>query len=327
MMKLRSYLGRKRRSYNNERVLDRYKKKFRTYNADTEYALKNGSSAERSILIQTHVIEKGLQHKVLKPLFGYNRISTIAKSLKEYLSKGGENSFVIGTAVSALETYNDTNRSFENVTNEDLIPIPEVEKSGSAVAIGAKEITREEFFKGSEIDFSQFCRSRHSLRMYDCKSNTISCEKILHCIETAQICPNACNRQAVRVKIVLDPIKIKEISKIQGGADGFGEHSGAMLLITSDISLYTMKEHNLAMVDCGIFIMNLVYALHEKKLGSCVLNCCMSNGEEAKLRSIVPVSDSEIFAAMISVSDIPENETVKIAHSVRRPVKDIVQIV
>ncbi|MCR5226388.1 MAG: hypothetical protein K6E27_04180 [Eubacterium sp.] len=326
-MKLRAFLGRKRRKYKNERILKQYINKFKRFSADSNYSINNGRYAERSILIQTHVIEKGLQHKVLKPLFGYKRISTISNSLNDYLKHGGKNSYVVGTAISALHEYNEVNRKFENVNDSQLIPEPKVDLQNCDITVGTIEVTRDEFFKGSDLDFSEFCKSRHSLRMYDCTSNKISYDNLLQCIKIAQLCPNACNRQAVRVKVVLDSEKIKEITRIQGGADGFGEKSGAMLIITSDISMYTMSEHNLSMIDCGIFILNLVYALYERKLGSCVLNCSMTAEEEARLMRIVPVSDSEIYAAIISVVNIPENETVKVAKSEKRPIDDIVQLI
>ena len=324
-MKLRAFLGKKHRKLKNEKILKGYLKRFQATNAESEQAILSGRSAERSILIQSHVIEKGLSHKNLKPLFGRRRITTISNSLKDYVDKNGKDEYVIGIATSSLETYNEVNRKFKEVSEKDLIPLPEGKLSANKLPVGAKEVTREEFFKGSDGNFSELCRSRHSLRLYDCESKEISYEDLLHCIEIAQNCPNSCNRQAVRVKVVLDRDKIAEITKIQGGSDGFGEKSGALLAVTSDLSLYTLGEQNLPMIDCGIFIMNLIYALYEKKLGSCVLNCCLTEKEENKLKELISLPDGEAFAAIISVSNVPEKETVMICNSVKRPVSDIVQ--
>ena len=327
-MKLRSILGITRRKFYNKQILANYVKMFRTFSADSDFAVNNGRRAERSVLIQTHVLEKGLSHKSLKPFFGYKRISTIPSSLKEYLDKHGDDNYVIGMATSAINTYNDVNSAYKAASDCQLLSAPDTNRETvSPPPVGSEEISRDEFFEGADKKFADFCKSRHSLRMYDCKSEKISYERIKNAIEVARFCPNACNRQAVRVKVILDPQRIQEISKIKGGADGFGGNSGAMLIVTSDISLYTMGEHGLALIDCGIFIMNLVYALYEKELGSCVLNCCLTEEQEENLREIIPISKSELVSAMICVSDIPKNETVKISKSERRPLEDIVQLI
>ena len=119
----------------------------------------------------------------------------------------------------------------------------------------------------------------------------------------------------------------KAISDIQGGSTGFGENSGAILVITSDISLYKLYEEKLAMVDCGIFIMNLVYALYENELGSCVLNCSLAGiGKEKQFRKLIPIGKNEIISAMIDVFNIPKEDTFRVAFSNKRDVEDIITL-
>lgn len=326
-MKIRSLLGKIRRRLNNKRIICNYVREFSLYGADSPFAYRKGKDLERNILIQSHVVEKGLSHKKIKPLFGYKRVSIIYDSLREYSDKYHADDYVISAAISSLNTYNSINRVLNSDAESDVFEIPEMNNQIRDIPIGAEEVTREEFFEGAHKQFSDFCKCRHSLRMYDSYSKEIEFEELLKCIELAQICPNACNRQAVRVKVILDSKRISEIAQIQGGADGFGDHSGAILIITSDISLYTMAEHNLSMIDCGIFIMNLVYALYEKELGSCVLNGCLDKKKESNLRRIVPIPENEMVAAIIAVSNIPIEETVKVAKSKKRKAVDITQLI
>ena len=246
--------------------------------------------------------------------------------MKEYIAKGGSDPYIIKTAISTLSEYKRVNIDL-GVAEEKLFEIPFLDAYiGECLNVGVDLKSKEELFYDCGSTFTKICENRHSVRLYDTKSEKISEQEILEGISIAQNCPSACNRQAVRVKVITKPNMIKEICEIQGGARGFGENSGALLIITSDISLYEPAERRIPMLDCGIFIMNLIYSLYEKRIGTCVLNGSFNLEREKRMREVVPIPANEMYAAIISLSKIPDGESIKVARSIKRDVRDIVDI-
>jgi len=284
----------------------------------------SGDRAARDILVYCHVVEKGLSHKNLRPLFGIDRVRKISSALKEYVAKGGRDLFIINIAISTLNEYNTVNIQL-GVAKEKLVDIPDVGNIRTEqVNVGVDIKSREEYFSFCGGSFSQICEHRHSIRLYDSKSDVISEQEILDCIKIAQKCPSACNRQAVRIKIIINNDLKNKVCEIQGGSAGFGENSGAILIVTADISLYEPSERRMPMLDCGLFIMNLLYAFYEKRIGTCILNGSFSLEREIEMRKVAPIPENEMYAAVIALSKIPEGEEIKVAHSVKRKVNDIV---
>lgn len=315
----------KKRELGIKRVLLRDINLYKGFYSTSEWANACGNKSARDILVFCHVVEKGLSHKRIKPLFGYERVCLIADSLNNYIKKGGNDEYIIGIAVSTLKHYNDINESL-GVAKDKLISIPEVNISND-LCIGVKELSAEEYFSYSSSPFSSLSKARRSIRLYDCSSEPIDVNEIMSALDVAQQCPSACNRQAVRVKVVMNKDKIATISEIQGGSKGFGENAGAMIIVTSDISLYEPEERRIPMLDCGLFIMNLLYALYEKRIGSCVLNGSFSVDREIKMRKVVPIPQNEMYAAVIALSKIPQDEVIIVANSIKRNLKDIVAVI
>ncbi len=299
---------------------------YRDVYAGSRKSKNSGDTYARDILVFSHVVEKGLSHKSLKPLFGYDRVLKISDSLSNYCKNGGNDSYIIGTAIATLKTYNKVNSEL-GVPHDKLITIPEVNNCDDSYNIGIKSFNPEKEYNFEEGIFAEFIDKRHSVRLYDCKSSIIKNEDIVNCIKLAQKCPSACNRQAVRVKIIKDHELIEKITDIQGGAKGFGENSDALIFITSEISLYEPAERRMPMFDCGLFTMNLVYALLEKKISTCILNGSFSIEREKKIREIVPIPESEMYAAIIALSKVPSGEIVNVAQSCKRDVNQIIDFI
>lgn len=300
-------------------------KHWAKYLSGSSYSLKNGSEAARDILVYCHMVEKGLSHKNLKPLFGLDRVKMISEKLTLYQNVGGADPFIIGMAVNTLEKYCDINRSL-GVTENQLPLIPIANKTADQMDVGIIDVDEKTYYADSQKAFSFISKSRHSVRLYDCKSLSVSRQEVMNCINIALNCPSACNRQGVRLKIILDEYLIRKICDIQGGSRGFGENSGALIIVTSDLTLYEPFERRIPMLDCGIFIMNLTYALYEQKLGSCVLNGSFTIEREKRMKALIPIPENEEFAAVIAVSKIPEGESIRFAKSNKRNVKSIVSI-
>ena len=301
-------------------------KKYKSVYAGREQGKGKIATAARNIIVYSHVIEKGLSHNEIKPLFGYQKASTIAKSLDIYWSNGGRDKYLINLAVSTLKEYNRINKE-RGVNPDKLFIIPKEIECSEIIDIGASEWCVGNLFDITPGTIEKLVSRRHSIRPYDLNSLPISLDDIIECIKIAQNCPSACNRQAVRVKILLKPEDIRSVCAIQGGSEGFGSNSGAVLVITVDLSLYEPSERRIPMFDCGLFTMNLVYALLEKKIGTCILNGSFTSDREKKMQEIVPIPSNEMYAVLISLSKFPAEEKIKIAKSPKRSVDEIISVV
>ena len=314
-----------RHSYLCEKIMRKDIKHYKKCYVKSRAKDVDGSREARDILVFCHVVEKGLSHREIKPLFAYERMCLISSSLESYLKKGGTDSYIINMAVATINKYNAVNLEL-GVDKARLISLPTVSVN-DVLNIGTETVTASEFFKASKSSFTEMSQMRHSVRLYDCESDIIEKEELLKCIKNAQNCPSACNRQAVRVKIVLDKDKIRKLSEAQGGANGFGENAGAILVITVDLTLYQPEERRLPMLDSGLFVMNLVYALYENELGTCILNASFTEEREREVQELIHIPQNEMFASLIAVSKIPQAQSIKVAHSCKRDVNDIVTLI
>ncbi len=330
-MKFVRFIKRIKRNYETMRLLLYDAIRFLKCNSTSLWAERKGKFAERNILVFCHVVEKGLSHKKLKPLFGLERVNMLSQALNDYVFRGGKNSFIICLAFSTIKHYNDINRKL-GVPDNKLVPLPEWDKNMfdtnefdiNGLDVGVDEVSKEDFFSCADDHFSKLCSARHSVRLYDCVSDPVPIDIVEQAISVAQRSPSACNRQAVRVRILTNRELIRRICDIQGGAKGFGNNIGMLLAISADISLYQPEERELPMLDCGLFIMNLLYALYEQRLGTCVLNSSLSRKYEKKINDLISMPRNELIASLIAVSNIPKSESIMIAHSAKRNVEDII---
>lgn len=281
---------------------------------------------ERDILVLSHTIEKGLSHKKIKTLFGYAMVQELYNNILSYSKLEDNDDFILTIGVSSIIKYNAVNKSLD-VPSEKLFDIPENLKKYGFKDVGAYEISKEDFFSKTNSDFLDFSNSRHSIRLYDEVSDDIEIETLNDCVKLAMNCPCACNRQAVKLKIVRDRNKIKEITDIQGGSRGFGQNAGAIIIATVDLNYYQHHERNIPLFDSGLFVMNLLYTLHYYKLGACVLNASFNETQMNRLQNIVKINDEELLASIVAVSNIPENSTVMLAKSEKKYIKDIVEYI
>jgi len=229
-------------------IVQRSKLKYdinRYYKYYTDSAIGSNEKIlyERDIMVLYHTVEKGLSHNQLKPLFGLENVKKISDYLQKYLRMENPDEYIVALATEILNEYNQVNREL-GVAEEKLIFVPEVENI-KRLDIGANTVSEAEYFQNASGSFSDVLLTRHSVRLYDTKSKKISTDVLKKCISDAMNCPSACNRQAVRVKIVTDESQIAKICEIQGGARGFGANSGALLVVTSDVRYYMISERRL----------------------------------------------------------------------------------
>jgi nitroreductase len=149
---------------------------------------------------------------------------------------------------------------------------------------------------------------------------------LIEVVKISQSAPSACNRQSSKVYIYTNKEKIKKILEIQGGNRGFGHLSDKLIIITSNLGVWgSLAERYQSYVDGGIFAMNLLYALHFKKIAGCILNCSITPEKDKMLRGVCEIDRSENFIAMVSCGYPPEQ--IKIASSKRFDTNSILKII
>ena len=148
---------------------------------------------------------------------------------------------------------------------------------------------------------------------------------LYHCIEQASSSPSDCNRQPSRVVIVRNRKTLDEILQLQNGNRGFGHLINTMLVITSDLSVFQGNERNEPFLNAGMFSMTLLYALHNSKIGACLLNWAATDSNDKELRKLLNVPDNEQIELLIGCGYIPDE--IDIALSPRFPVSDITRTI
>src|SRR5690606_27746532 len=146
------------------------------------------------------------------------------------------------------------------------------------------------------------------------------------CIRIAQKSPSACNRQPNGVVIVDGKEMINKVLELQSGNRGFGFLSNKLLVVTSDISVFSRSFEKFGPhFNSGMFCMSLIYALHHFKIGNCALNWSTSYSKDKKLRELLKIEDNQYITLIIACGYPPDN--FRFPSSPRRDLQSIYRIV
>ena len=275
----------------------------------------------RELRILTHTIEKGLSLPVIKDGFGKEKIKTILSLLDKFIEIGNfeydADAFYNGVAI--VDRY--MNEAPKHNCDISYINLDKYKKYGETDIkyFGVQYFDSKKFQKVKNINFEQLAHLRHSIRYFSDKA--LSEEIIDAAIELANTAPSACNRQDVRIIHVKDKNLCKRIMDIQGGCKG---HSiTELLLVASDLRLYRYtSEICTPYLDCGIFIMNLLYSFTYYGISTCPL-IWDDYGEKGKLiRDYIHIPNYLHIVALIQIGFYPE-ENGKYAISHRSKLKHI----
>ena len=118
---------------------------------------------------------------------------------------------------------------------------------------------------------------------------------------------------------------VKNLTTRDVGCRGFGDRASSILVVTSDLQAWGFGEQWFGpYIDGGIYLMNLLYALHFNKVGACPLNWYASLENDSKLRVLLQIPENEIVIAMIACGSLKKN--FKLAYSKRKNYKTIMKV-
>jgi nitroreductase len=290
------------------------------------FVTNNFSKLEALVTIEYHRIEKGFLFPNRKYRFG---IQSIIK-LNEFLSRGvitnnGTTSQII-VAYKILCKYYEIHQE-NNISIKDYFPnerylyyLSFIEKGYSKSFKETIDVDKNDFYKRAKLDFFHFANSRKSIRSFT--QQLVDDNRIRKAIELAATSPSVCNRQASKVYYINEKVKIMDILKIQGGFNGFSQDVSQLLILTTNRNaFYSVGERNQHYIDGGIFLMNLLYALHFYEIANCPANWAKTYKEEKQIRRFVQIPKSEKVICLIPIGIAPNN--FRICRSERKNIQEI----
>ena len=245
------------------------------------------------LIANYHVIEKCLAMPNFELGHAKERVQLVCADLLTYKQLGFDCDHIqYKCAVQSVQEYNMIHKQANYVLPSTLQELIDKVLADSFVEpFHQVEVNRDEFFASSNANFELFARSRHSCRAYSDKD--IPMEEIVACVDLARTTPTACNRQPNKTYVITQPELIKQIVKIQGGGRGFAESANKLLIVTSNVTVFSTNEVQEAMKAGGMYAMNLLYALHYRKVGVCPLIWGENIEKDNKLRKLVNIPDNE----------------------------------
>jgi len=274
------------------------------------------------IILTSHTIEKGLSHKTIKAGFGKETIVELSTMVNQYIHFKNRDEFALANAISVLNEYHNSN--FElGFDDSSYLSIPILTDTLSYGRAGSKAYSLTETNNVGIFSFEQYSSNRTSVRLFDFPGERISRDEFLECIHIAQNAPSACNRQSARIHVVMNKSKFSEIERLQLGCRGFAQNASAFIFITNDLSLYENGEFKLPIFEAGVFTLNLVYALQEKNIYSCILNASFPNDVDYEIYRIAEIPVNESINGLIVVYKISSGITINIPSSLRRKPEEI----
>ncbi|WP_417620225.1 nitroreductase family protein [Oceanihabitans sediminis] len=296
------------------------------YKHSTVFKEDTFSKKESKIILLYHALEKGYLHEKVKYRFGIKRVQDLIVLLKsDQIVKCNQRSQIASAYLSICKYYEI--HSDNNIDISDYYSFSDYELFKSLLECDKESVLNQKFtsfFEKSNSDFAEFSKSRMSTRNFSGKK--IPVETIKKVLDIARTAPSVCNRQPVRVYYTENKVKIDKIFDIQRGLIGYSDSIVQLLVVVSDRNyFFSVGERNQLYIDGGIFLMNLLYALHYYKIGACPAHWGLNYQQDLDIQKVLNLSDSEKVICLVPIG-IPK-EKFKTTLSLRRDVDEILKIV
>lgn len=274
-----------------------------------------------SLMAKSHVIEKGLSMPERRLGFGHEALLLLIDELEKYERKYAEKNAQIEHIIGIILEYNELHEKNNYKLDENLQKrIDEIATKFQYIIPSQQvRLSKELLFRDVDKSFDRFSNSRRSCRHI---SGPADIATIREAIKLSLNAPSACNKQPVKVHLITDLEKVKELLELQQGNRGFGHLLQQLLLITVDIRSYGRFEDRYnPYLDAGLFSMNLLYSLHFYKIASIPLVWIDSKNRNAKLHKLVDFHLEEYPCLMIGIG-MPAQEFITTA-SQRNKIEDV----
>lgn len=286
---------------------------------------RESSHEQYRIMLRVHSLEKGMAYRTPRS-FGAAKAIALAHML-ENASVETRTSTAYRMGESVLRAWQkfhtdreDRNSDAFETVNRFLVSAeePDVESCEA----GVRTISERDPKAWATLPFDEFVSSRHSTRRYS--GQEVADDLLDEAVHLAMLSPSACNRQMVRLHVIDDPAGKRLLYNTLHGTGGVDYDTCRMGLITYDSrSLEFYGERNQGYLNAGLFAMTLVYALHWKGVGACLLQFGNTAAEERALIRGLGIPEYERAAVGISFGHLESSDVVPA--SVRRGVVEVLR--
>jgi nitroreductase len=283
------------------------------------------SHEQYRIMLRVHSLEKGMAHRSPRS-FGAAKATALTQMLMNS-SDETRGSTAYNMGVSVLASWRDFHqeRDDRNQSTLDLVELflsDECEGYSTNFRAGVRAIFDRDPDSWKDLPFADFVATRHSTRRYSGQS--VSEHDLGEAVELAMLSPSACNRQMVRLHVIDDPARKRLLYDTLHGTGGVDFDSCRLGVVTYDSrSLEFYGERNQGYLNAGLFAMTLVYALHWKGIGACLLQFGNTVTEERGLIKQLGIPEVERIAVGISFGHLESSDVVPA--SVRRTVSEVLR--
>lgn len=296
------------------------------YRHSMVFKLNTLNKVESQIILHYHGLEKGFLHDEFRYRFGKDRIIELVKLLRLKVVSDNFKKSQISAGYLALCKYYEKHQS-NGVDISDYFRYEDYlffKKLSSLSLNLVKTHIRADYFRMSDENFFEFSQSRSSVRNFT--GEYISLEKIYKVIEIAKNAPSVCNRQPNKVYYLSGKTKIDEVLEIQQGLKGYSDKINQLFILATDRNYYySVGERNQLFIDGGIFLMNILYALHYYQIGACPAHWGHNSDRDKRLQKVINFPDSEKVICIIAIG-IPVDRF-STTLSLRRDNDEILKIV
>lgn len=273
---------------------------------------------EKNILLLVHSLEKGMGLRLSKPGFGKEKALQLLSLLKEYSEKYDNigSSFAYGEGISLLYTYMQmrTKQGFDNVFLESSHSLVNF---GDLYSTGYNLFDKDELLKGNSFDLKSFLASRHSIRTFS--RDEISKDEIKDVLDLALMSPSACNRQPYKLYYTLDKNKTKGFENLIAGSRGFEGEIPYFMVVTVKRNLFNKDEFLQWYINGGIFTSFLILGLHNKGIGSIIMQWKQNNKNEKVMKNKLKMDKDEVIICVVGFGKYADGKTKCICAQRRSP--------
>ena len=296
------------------------------------YSNGRSESAEQilsRLIIIVHSIEKGLAtSEDIRLGFGQPKILEIAHLCNQYLDLCNDRPFRLCYAIGVLQEYQRMHDEASYALKEEIISainhLVERIEVQHVVSTQTEQVNAKDYFLHTNADFEAFAASRHSVR--DFSGEQVPEDILRKAIKLAQKAPSACNRQSARVYAVYDEEKRTRLVEMQNHQRGFADNANPLLVLAFDRKDWETGEQWFGgYLDAGIYLMNLLYALHFHKIAAIPLNWYAPLEYTQELREMLGMSASQVPVAVVACG-YPKSDF-KLVTSKRLPAEDVLKMV
>lgn len=284
------------------------------------------SHEQYRIMLRVHSLEKGMVHRSPRSFGAAKAIALVQMLDNSSPETCATTAYKMGKSVLEAWLNFHTDRHDRNSAAYETVERflgEDADRDSQGFKSGVRTIYERDPRAWQEFPFTDFVASRHSTRRYS--SELVSKADLDEAVELAMLSPSACNRQMVRLHVIDDSVGKRLLYNTLHGTGGVDYENCRIGVVTYDSrSLEFYGERNQGYLNAGLFAMTLVYALHWKGIGACLLQFGNTVSEERNLIKELGIPEFERIAVGFAFGHLEPSDVVPA--SVRRSISEVLRL-